>query len=143
MPARRMKRWAGRRWQDGDETSAGASARTSCAPAIAYTLADEAIALDRLRAKFLRSDDGFGGVPTRSPWPRLPISLDTEAFRTLATRVTSSDTPCSTSLEEYASVSPKPRCRCARATPTGVTGSPVPEDEQGAASPGAAPADRG
>lgn len=89
---------AGRRWQDGDELSRRERTDVLRA-AIAYTLADEAIALDRLRSKFLdqmmASEDAEAFAVAAAP-----DSLDTDAFRTLATRVTSSDTLFDF-LEEY------------------------------------------
>ncbi|MCC5978576.1 MAG: hypothetical protein JJU21_10975 [Salinarimonas sp.] len=80
----------GQRWQDGDELTRRERTDVLRA-AIAYTLAGEEIALDRLRAKYLDqmgdSEDAQAFATASSP-----DALDSESFRTLATRVTSSDT---------------------------------------------------
>ncbi len=131
---------AGRRWQDGDELSR--RERTDILrAAIAYTLADEAIALDRLRAKFLDQMMASEDAETFAV-ASAPDSLDTEAFRTLATRVTSSDTLFDF-LEEYRKRFPETALPVRPGDGMSVPGGPVPEDEQARLSPGAAPADRG
>ena len=80
----------GQRWQDGDELTRRERTDVLRA-AIAYSLADEAIALDRLRAKFLdqmmASEDAEAFAMASSP-----DAPDRDGFRALATRVTSSDT---------------------------------------------------
>lgn len=131
---------AGRRWQDGDELSR--RERTDILrAAIAYTLAEEAIALDRLRAKFLdqmmASEDADVFAVASAP-----DSLDTEAFRNLATRVTSSDTLFDF-LEEYRKRFPETALPARPGDLTGATEGQLSEDEQARLSPDTATADRG
>ncbi len=107
----------GQRWQDGDELTRRERTDVLRA-AIAYSLADETIALDRLRAKFLdqmmASEDAAAFSVASSP-----DALDSEGFRALATRVTSSDTLFDF-LDEYRKRFPESSLP---ARPRGVTGS--------------------
>ena len=131
---------AGRRWQDGNELNRRERTDVLRA-AIAYTLADEAIALDRLRAKFLdqmmdSQDAGAFAVAAA------PDSLDTDAFRTLATRVTSSDTLFDF-LEEYRKRFPETALPARPRDTPGAAGRPVVDDERARLNPGGSIADRG
>jgi tetratricopeptide (TPR) repeat protein len=137
--------WTGSRWREAGEAHEALAGTRWQGPAslserertdvmraaIAYALGDEAIALDRLRAKFAPkmadSDDAQGfAVLTR------PGAAPTRAFRDIARRVTSADT-LNDFLSEYrrrypdAAATERPR----RAAPP----QPAPRVEGAAAAP--------
>jgi hypothetical protein len=119
--------WNGRRWREAGEAnerllgsrwqgpgSLGDRDRSDVMrAAIAYTLADDALSLDRLRSKFAGTMADSADARTFAFITR-PNAASTRAFRDLARRVTAADT-LADFLDEYrrrypdAAVAPRPR----------------------------------